>query len=78
MDFDKKVLGERIKKRREYCEILQIDLAASCGITASQISHIEHVRKLPSLPIIAVIASILHTSVDFLIKNAIPDIENGL
>lgn len=62
-----KLLGERIKRKRETMQISLGELARRVGVSASALSQIENSKSVPTIVTLKAIAESLHTSVGELI-----------
>ncbi|MCG8701428.1 MAG: XRE family transcriptional regulator [Bacteroidales bacterium] len=62
-----KLLGERIKKRRETLHMALNDLSRRVGVSSSALSQIENAKAFPSILTLKAIADNLHTTVSELI-----------
>ena len=62
-----KVIGQKIKERRQYLGITQEAIANKLDVNPSHISNIECGRANPSLTALVMIANILECSVDYFI-----------
>ena len=58
-----KLLGQRIKKRREVLGMQLNDLSKKVGISSSALSQIENAKALPSIITLKSIADHLHTTI---------------
>ena len=67
-DLNFKLIGKKIKERRQFLKITQEYIANELDINASHISNIECGRANPSLTILVKIANILNCSVDYFIS----------
>lgn len=62
-----KIIGQKIKERRQYLGITQESVANQLDVNPSHISNIECGRANPSLTALVMIANILECSVDYFI-----------
>lgn len=67
-DLDFRVIGKKIKERRQYLGITQEAIANYLDVNPSHISNIERGRANPSLTILVKIANYLQCSVDCFIN----------
>ena len=67
-DLDFKVIGARIKERRQSLKVTQEFIANQLDVNPSHISNIEGGRANPSLTALVKIANILQCSVDCFIS----------
>lgn len=67
-DLDFKIIGSKIKERRQSLEITQEYIANQLDVNPSHISNIECGRANPSLTALVKIANVLHCSVDYFIS----------
>lgn len=67
-DLDFRVIGKKIKERRQYLGITQEAIANYLDVNPSHISNIERGRANPSLTILIKIANYLQCSVDCFIN----------
>ena len=82
-DLDFKIIGSKIKERRQSLGITQEYIAIQLDVNPSHISNIECGRANPSLTALVKIANILHCSVDYFIEGEYtfkksPDKDNSL
>ena len=68
VDLDFKVIGQKIKERRQSLNITQEAIANKLDVNPSHISNIECGRANPSLTALVKIANILECSVDYFIS----------
>ncbi len=68
VDLDFKVIGQKIKERRQSLNITQEAIANRLDVNPSHISNIECGRANPSLTALVKIANILECSVDYFIS----------
>ena len=66
-DLNFKVIGQKIKERRQSIGITQESIANYLEVNQSHISNIECGRAIPSLFALIQIANILECSVDYFI-----------
>ncbi len=59
--------GKRMRKRREFLDLTQEELAKMLDVTSQHISAIEQDKRVPSLDFLAKLAEGLGVSFDFLI-----------
>lgn len=64
------MLCENIRKRREQCNMTQVELARKIGITQTAVSLFERGKKIPSLSTIEQIADSLNCSIDWLLDRS--------
>jgi transcriptional regulator with XRE-family HTH domain len=62
-----KVLGRRVKRRRQYLDLSQEALAERAGIHRTQISLFEHGERMPLTATLVKLAAALGVSVDQLL-----------
>lgn len=62
-----KMIGIRIKSRRNELHITQTQIQESCGISSGNLSGIENGRYLPSAAALIELARILDCSIDWLL-----------
>ena len=67
-NLDFKVIGQKIKERRQCLGITQEAIANKLDVNPSHISNIECGRANPSLTTLVMIANILECSVDYFIS----------
>ena len=67
-DLNFKVIGQKIKERRQYLGITQEAVANQLEVNPSHVSNIECGRANPSLTVLVKIANILQCSVDYFIS----------
>lgn len=67
MELDPKVIGERIKKKRQELKLSQRELAEEIEVTPSAINQYEKGDKVPSSEKIIKLAKILGISSDYLL-----------
>ena len=67
-DIDFKLIGNKIKQRRQSLKITQEYIANKLDVNSSHISNIEGGRANPSLTALVRIANILQCSVDYFIS----------
>lgn len=67
-DLDFKMIGSKIKERRQSVGITQESIANALDVNPSHISNIENGRANPSLTVLVKIANILQCSVDYFIS----------
>jgi len=67
-DLNFKVIGQKIKERRQCLGITQETIATILDVNPSHISNIERGRANPSLTVLVKIANILECSVDYFIS----------
>ncbi len=68
VDLDFKIIGQKIKERRQSLGITQEAVANQLDVNPSHISNIECGRANPSLTALVKIANILKCSVDYFIS----------
>ena len=61
-------LGQRIRKRREFLNITQQELAQAPGVTPQHISVVEQDKRAPSLTFLAKLAEKIGVSTDYLVS----------
>ena len=72
MKIDYKIVGERIRKYRERCNLTQEDLAFAIKTSAAYVSEMERAVKKPSLEKLADIGEVLGVTVnDFIYPTVI-------
>jgi len=67
MEFDFKLLGSNIRKRRHNAGLTQEQLAELAGCSDSHIGQIENARGRPSIVTVTAIANALNVGVDQLV-----------
>lgn len=65
-DYNGKMLGERIKKKRKEKKLSQFELEEMSGISHTHISNIENGKKKASVDVLRKIATCLDVSMDYL------------
>ena len=71
MSLDYRMIGKRIKKRREQENLTQEKLAEACDVSEQYISNIERSVSIPSVEVVMRIADALNTTPDeFLVGSA--------
>lgn len=71
MKMDYKVIGKRIKYRRNKMHLTQEALAERCEVSAQYVSHIERAVSIPSTEVVMRLAAALDTTPDeFLVGTA--------
>lgn len=65
-----KLLGRRIRRRRQYLDLSQEALAERAGIHRTQITHFEHGERMPLTSTLVKLAAALGVSVDQLLVGA--------
>ena len=71
--IDNKLIGEKIKARRQKLGLTQEQLAEQCEISVSFIAHIERGTKSLSLDTAVKISNAMHISLDYLLFNSAND-----
>ena len=66
MDFTKKILGDRIRARRQEKGWSSRQLATHIGIRPQSLHAIEHGKAWPSVPTLIALAEALDCAVDWL------------
>lgn len=75
MSTDYKVLGKRIKHRRQNMDLSQEQLALKSGFSKTHISNVENAHTIPSVQTILSISAALGTTPDALLLGNIHDNE---
>lgn len=60
-------LGQRLRKARENCKLLQVELARDCGISRPFLSAIETGKRIPAADVLRDLAVRLQVSTDMLL-----------
>lgn len=76
--IDYKLVGQKIKAKRQHCGMTQEQLAEQCDISISFIAHIERGTKSLSLETAVKISRALNVSLDYLLLDEISDSERIL
>ncbi len=78
MGLDYKKLGVNVKHYRKECGLTQKQVADIIHITEQHISHIETGRTKASLEVIVDIANALHTDVNTLLEESLPEARDSV
>lgn len=78
MDLDTKVIGERIKQRRNDLHLTQTDIREQTGISSGNMSDIERGNRLPAAGTLIQLSKALHCSIDYILTGESPDKENAI
>jgi transcriptional regulator with XRE-family HTH domain len=78
MDLDTKVIGERIKQRRNDLHLTQTDIREQTGISSGNMSDIERGNRLPAAGTLIQLSKALHCSIDYILTGESPDKENTI
>ena len=65
--LDYRIIGKRIKERREALELTQRELADLVGVSPSFIGHLERAEKIPSVETLAKLCAAVDMSMDYLV-----------
>ena len=76
MDLDTKLVGERIKQRRNDLHLTQTDIREQTGISSGNMSDIERGNRLPAAGTLIQLSKALHCSIDFILTGESPVQEN--
>lgn len=69
--LDYRIIGKRIKERREALELTQRELAGLVGVSSSFIGHLEWAEKIPSVETLANLCVATDMSMDHLLFGTI-------
>ena len=75
-DIDYNQLGKRIKRYRQKAHLTQEQLADKIDVATSTIAHGENGTSNPSLPLLLKIANALNVTLDQLVCDSLPVIDN--
>lgn len=78
MEFNKKMVGDRIKRRRNASGITQEKLAEQIGMSKNHLSNIERGRYLPNITTIQLICNILGETPDYYLIGKVSSETDGI
>ena len=76
-NVDYVAIGQRIKNSRIQMGLTQEELAEAANLSVTYISNIENVHTKVSLPTLVALAQILNVSVDYLLYDNLPAVQES-
>ncbi len=71
-------IGDRIRKRRLELHLTQENVAKAIEVNVSHVSNIENNKVKVSLTLFAKICQVLHTSMDYIVFDSMPNAETSM